>query len=226
MSVRLRVVQIPLLFAFHDVLTPYQISKFITVFGRQRPLRSERLYVGIQHHRRCYGLESNCDLSRQKLTVVLISRLQRSHFSDRLIEQHQIWHSCDLASWYIPIVKPTWCTIFEFIEYHNICFGRSFRPPSGVLDCTYSVRYMSYRFVDCLLAGSCPLASSQRTCVTYTWRCLYILIFGWPCVLSGCTRQSLAESDDTRGCICTICVVDLMMMGGLRSKHVEEFNLM
>jgi hypothetical protein len=39
------------------------------------------------------------------------------------------------------------------------------------------------------------------------------------------TRQSLAESDDTRGCICTICVVDLLMMGGLRSKHVEEFNL-
>ena len=43
--------------------------------------------------------------------------------------------------------------------------------------------------------------------------------------LSGCTRQSLAESEDTRGCIYTICVVDLMM-GGLRSKHVEEFNLM
>ena len=37
--------------------------------------------------------------------------------------------------------------------------------------------------------------------------------------LSGCTRQSLAESDDTRGCICTICVVDLLMMSGLRSKH-------
>jgi len=44
--------------------------------------------------------------------------------------------------------------------------------------------------------------------------------------LSGCTRQALAESDDTRGCICTICVVDLLMMGGMRSKYVEEFNLM
>ena len=43
--------------------------------------------------------------------------------------------------------------------------------------------------------------------------------------LRGCTRRSLAESDDTRGCICTICVVDLTM-GGMRSKHVEEFNLM
>ena len=44
--------------------------------------------------------------------------------------------------------------------------------------------------------------------------------------LRGCTRQSLAESDDSRGCICTICVVDLLMRGGMRSKHVEEFNLM
>jgi hypothetical protein len=43
--------------------------------------------------------------------------------------------------------------------------------------------------------------------------------------LSNCTRQSLAESDDTRGCTCTICVVDLLMMGGMRSKYVEEFNL-
>jgi len=44
--------------------------------------------------------------------------------------------------------------------------------------------------------------------------------------LSGRTRRSLAESDDTRGCICTICIVDLLMMSGLRSKHVEEFNFM
>ena len=43
---------------------------------------------------------------------------------------------------------------------------------------------------------------------------------------NGCTRLSLAESDDTRGCICTICVVDLLMISGLRSKHVEEFNFM
>jgi len=38
--------------------------------------------------------------------------------------------------------------------------------------------------------------------------------------------KSLAESDDTRSCICTICVVDFLMMSGLRSKHVEEFNFM
>jgi len=44
--------------------------------------------------------------------------------------------------------------------------------------------------------------------------------------LTGCTRRSLADSDDTRGCICTICIVDLLMMSGLRSKHVEEFNFM
>jgi len=42
----------------------------------------------------------------------------------------------------------------------------------------------------------------------------------------GIVTVSLAESDDTRGSICTIYVVDLLMMGGLRSKHVEEFNFM
>jgi len=63
----------------------------------------------------------------------------------------------------ISIVKPTSCTIFEFIEYHSTCFGRSFRPSSGVQDCTHSIRYMSYRLADCLLAGI------QRTCMTYTW---------------------------------------------------------
>jgi hypothetical protein len=45
-------------------------------------------------------------------------------------------------------------------------------------------------------------------------------------ILSDCTRQSPAESVDTRGCICNIYVVDLLIMGGLRSKHAEEFNLM
>ena len=34
--------------------------------------------------------------------------------------------------WPISIVKPTRCTIFEFIEYHSTCFGLSFRPSSGV----------------------------------------------------------------------------------------------
>jgi len=45
-------------------------------------------------------------------------------------------------------------------------------------------------------------------------------------IVSLCKCPSLAESDDTRGCICTICVVDLLMMSGSRSKHVEEFNFM
>ena len=48
-------------------------------------------------------------------------------------------------------------------------------------DCTYSVRYMSYRFADCFLVGprwsfiSGPLTSSQRTSMTYTRRCMYSL---------------------------------------------------
>jgi len=62
-----------------------------------------------------------------------------------------VWRSWHRASWYISTVKPTSCTIFKFIEYHSTCFGRSFRPSSGVQDCTYIIRYMSYRFVDCML---------------------------------------------------------------------------
>jgi hypothetical protein len=45
-------------------------------------------------------------------------------------------------------------------------------------------------------------------------------------ITCGCIRRSLAESDDTRGCIRTLYVVDLLMMSGMRSKHVEESNLM
>jgi hypothetical protein len=45
-------------------------------------------------------------------------------------------------------VKPTGSSIFEFIEYHSTCFRRSFRPSSGVQDCTHRIRYMSYRLDD------------------------------------------------------------------------------
>jgi len=66
------------------------------------------------------------------------------------------------------IVKPTRCTIFEFIEYHSTCFGRSFRPSSGVQDSTHSMRYMSYRLVACLLASShltsATIAADSNTC--------------------------------------------------------------
>jgi hypothetical protein len=34
-------------------------------------------------------------------------------------------------------------------------------PSSGVLDCTYSIRYMPYRLVNCML--TCPLTCSQHT---------------------------------------------------------------
>ena len=85
----------------------------------------------------------------------------------------RIWCSWDHALWYISIVKPTRCTIFEFIEYHFTCFGQSFRPSSGVLDCTYSIMYMSHRFVDCMLA--CPLAWVNEPVwhTRYTWHCVY-----------------------------------------------------
>jgi hypothetical protein len=65
-----------------------------------------------------------------------------------------IRRSWDRASWYISIRKPTTRTICEFTEYHSTCFERSFRPSSEVQDCTHSIRYMSYRLVDCMLAST------------------------------------------------------------------------
>ena len=75
-----------------------------------------------------------------KQCVLLQNQVQDAGFS-------KMRRSCDRASWYISTVKLTRCTIFEFIEYHSTCLGRSFRPSSGVKDCTYSVRYMSFHLV-------------------------------------------------------------------------------
>jgi len=41
-----------------------------------------------------------------------------------------------------------------FLEWHSTCFGRSLRPSSGVQDCTYSNRYMSYRYCYLLAVGT------------------------------------------------------------------------
>jgi hypothetical protein len=45
-----------------------------------------------------------------------------------------IWHSEDLASWYILIIKPKRCTNFSnlFLEQNFTCFGQFLCPSSGV----------------------------------------------------------------------------------------------
>jgi len=50
------------------------------------------------------------------------------------------------------IVASSW--LIQLNLNHSTCFGRSLRPSSGVQDCTYSISYMSYRLVDCILAGT------------------------------------------------------------------------
>ena len=42
--------------------------------------------------------------------------------------------------------------IHFILEWHSACFGWSFRPSSGVQDCTYSNRHLSNRYC-CLLAS-------------------------------------------------------------------------
>jgi len=36
--------------------------------------------------------------------------------------------------------------IYFILEWHSTCFVRSFRPSSGVQECTYSNRHMSDRY--------------------------------------------------------------------------------
>jgi len=71
------------------------------------------------------------------------------------------------------IVEPTRCTISQIyfiLEQYSTCFGRSFHSSEEGENCTYSIRYISYRFCGCLLA------STQRTCMTDTWCCMYSLL--------------------------------------------------
>jgi hypothetical protein len=116
----------------------------------------------------CSTAQLNCLFA---ITVRLTSDVQHcTRFGVREIDQSkQHWHktqlvktsklvlcSLDCASWYSSIVKPTTCTIFR-VYWTSLYMFRSFRPSSGVQDCTYSIRHMSYSLVYCLLAG--PLAS-------------------------------------------------------------------
>ena len=70
----------------------------------------------------------------------------------------------------ISIVKPTRCTIFR-VYWISLYMFRSVFPSIIRSPRLYIQRQIciSYRFVDCLLA------SSQRTCMTYTWSCMYSL---------------------------------------------------
>jgi len=108
------------------------------------------------------------------------------------------------------LLLPTWYTNFLFIYTNYIklnsptCFERI---PPIIRRSTTQIVHMQ-PLVPSLSASACLVQPLRMD------------------FLCGCTRQALAEGDDTRGCICTICVVDLLMMSGMRSKHVEEFNLM
>jgi hypothetical protein len=106
------------------------------------------------------------------------------------------------------LLLPTWYTNFLFIHINyiklnsSICFERN---PLIIRRSTTKIVHMQPLVLS--LSANDRLVEPLRKSF-----------------LSGSTRRSLAESDDTRGCICTICIVDLVMMSGLRSKHTEKFN--
>jgi hypothetical protein len=71
----------------------------------------------------------------------------------------------------IPIVKPTRCTSVSnlfILEWRCAWFRLSFRPSSGVQDCTYSNRHLSNRYC-CLLASGYKMElipASKQTAVS------------------------------------------------------------
>jgi hypothetical protein len=110
----------------------------------------------------CIGLDVKCtlfllDFDGTSIFSAVFRKILKQNFIKICPVGDELYHAdrrTDRHNEAISIVKPTRCTIFEFIKYHSTCFGRSFRPSSGVQDCTHSIRYMSYRLVDCLLAGT------------------------------------------------------------------------
>jgi hypothetical protein len=100
-------------------------------------------------------------------------------------------------------------------------FRQSFRPSSGVQGCTYSIRYMSYRFVDCMLAGTCPLIIANK--MHY-----FSAVFGKELYIFRTDLLSTIRSLNTVYTaigICHITYVDcLLARSGVCPKHVELFT--
>ena len=67
---------------------------------------------------------------------------------------------CIVVYFYSKTYQMHQCIKFILFWNYSTCFGRSFRPSSGVQDCTYSNRHMSNRYCWLLARGNeLPLAS-------------------------------------------------------------------
>jgi hypothetical protein len=76
------------------------------------------------------------------------------------------------TKFYISILKPTRCTIsqiYVILEQHSTFFEQFLCPSSGVWDCTYSINYMPYRSVDCLLASIWHIPDAVCTVLDSWW---------------------------------------------------------
>jgi hypothetical protein len=87
---------------------------------------------------------------------------------------HFIWLSWDRASWYFSVVKPIRCTIFRVYWISLYMFRTVF--PSIIRNLRLYTQHQVYVIRE-RNSTSYPLASSQLTCMTYTWCCVYSLVF-------------------------------------------------
>jgi len=76
--------------------------------------------------------------------------------------------------------------IYFILEWHSTCFRRSFRPSTGVQDCTYSNRHLSNRY--------CCMFASKQTAVCLTVAVCTVMNFWWrmerPCETRGVSFQN------------------------------------
>jgi hypothetical protein len=117
-------------------------------------------------------IHKTCMFSKTAVTVLhlvwlhLVCILLSLHYGTPSSE-----HNCVIFS----VVKPARYTSFSnlfILEQQSTCFVRSFRPSSGVQDCTYTNRYMLNRYCWLLASGNemehCsflfPLARPSKTC--------------------------------------------------------------
>jgi len=96
-----------------------------------------QIYFIWEWHSTCFGRSFRPSSGVQDCTY------SSRHLSNR--------YCCLLASKQIHQLDTPMYQIYFIWEWHSTCFGRSFRPSSGVQDCTYSSRHLSNRYC-CLLA--------------------------------------------------------------------------
>jgi len=152
---------------FNDNFTRQIFEKYSHLHFHENPSNGSRVV-------RCRRTERQTDRTKLIVTFHNFANAPTKH----TLSVCRSWYR---ASWYISIVKPTRCTIFRVYWISPYMFRTIF--PSIIRSPRLYIEHQVYviQVRRLLTSGhetssiSCPLASSQRNCTTYTWCCMYSL---------------------------------------------------